>query len=155
MNFLPATAIVLRYPTIWVPDLACLDLQDLSVLSCHNRSTSWASGLILEGSKFTVFGLQTPILLWGGRILALQCCGGLCHTSTWISHNYNYISSLLGLPALPIPPCRSLQRPRLGSLCYTAASHIYFRHDNVYMSQSEVSQKEKNKYHILMPIHRI
>ena len=43
---------------------------------------------------------------WGGgvnisfywRIIALQCCGGLCHASIQIGHNYIYIPSLLSLP---------------------------------------------------------
>ena len=32
------------------------------------------------------------------RILALQYCTGFCHTSTWISHRYTYVPSLLNLP---------------------------------------------------------
>ena len=32
--------------------------------------------------------------------IALQCCVGFCHTSTWISHKYTYISPLLTEKAL-------------------------------------------------------
>lgn len=62
MTFLPASAIVLRYPTLEVPDLACLDLQDMFAPSCHDKSTSWASGLTSEDIKFIILGLQTPSL---------------------------------------------------------------------------------------------
>ena len=32
------------------------------------------------------------------RIIALQHCVSFCHTSTWISHKYTYVPSLLNLP---------------------------------------------------------
>ena len=35
------------------------------------------------------------------RIIALQFCVAFCHTSTWISHRYIYISSLLNSPLTP------------------------------------------------------
>ena len=40
------------------------------------------------------------------RIIALQYCVGFCHTSTWISHRYIYVPSLLKLAPTshPIPP---------------------------------------------------
>ena len=38
----------------------------------------------------------------GGRIIALQCCGGLCHTSTWVSHNH--IAPPSWAPVLPWTP---------------------------------------------------
>jgi len=40
------------------------------------------------------------------RIIALQYCAGFCHTSTWISHRFTYVASLLNLPPIshPIPP---------------------------------------------------
>ena len=39
-------------------------------------------------------------------VIALQNFGVFCQTSTWISHRYMYISSVLNLPpiSLPIPP---------------------------------------------------
>ena len=58
------------------------------------------------------------------RKIALQCCVGFCHTTTWISHNYTDITSLLSLPPLlPSHPTRSSQSSRLGSLCYIVTSH--------------------------------
>ena len=38
--------------------------------------------------------------IFNWRIIALQCCGGLCHTSLWISHNFMYMSS----PSWAFPP---------------------------------------------------
>ena len=32
------------------------------------------------------------VFIW--RIIALQCCGGFCHTSTGISHRYTHVPSL-------------------------------------------------------------
>ena len=69
------------------------------------------------------------------RIIALQCCGSLCHTSTRI--HYNYIYSFPLQPPFPTPSCpsRSSQSTKLGSLCYTAASRqLGILHDSVYMS---------------------
>ena len=37
------------------------------------------------------------------RIIALQYCVGFCHTSTWISHRYTYVPSLLNLHPISHP----------------------------------------------------
>ena len=63
-------------------------------------------------------------LFFNLRKIALQCCDGFCHTTTQISHNYTYITSLLSL--LLLPPSHSStssQSTWLGSLCYIATSH--------------------------------
>ena len=47
-------------------------------------------------------------LIFNWRIIALQCCVGFCHTKSWISQKYTYISSLLSLPSHPLyDPSRS------------------------------------------------
>ena len=44
--------------------------------------------------------------IFNWRIIALQYCIGFCHTSTWISHRYTYVPSLLNLSPTshPFPP---------------------------------------------------
>ena len=37
-------------------------------------------------------------LIFNWNIIVLQCCISFCHMSTWISHRYTYVSSLLNLP---------------------------------------------------------
>ena len=51
------------------------------------------------------------------RIIALQCCGGLCYTPTWVSHNYVYIYIYIFLLSwvsllCPIPPSRLLKKKK-------------------------------------------
>ena len=47
------------------------------------------------------------------RIIALQNCVVFCQTSTWISHRYTYVPSLLNLPPISrcIPPLKSDTEP--------------------------------------------
>ena len=54
--------------------------------------------------------------IFNWRIIALQCCVGLCQASTWITHRY---TSLLNLPPTPL----AYHRARLSSLSHTANSH--------------------------------
>ena len=69
------------------------------------------------------------------RIIASQNFAVFCQTSTWISHKYTYIPSLLNLPPISLPshpsrliqsPCLSLQQPYSKFL-----SAIYFTYGNV------------------------
>ena len=48
------------------------------------------------------------IIIFNWKITALQYCVGFCQKSTWISHRYTYVPSLLNLPptSLPIPPLK-------------------------------------------------
>ena len=57
--------------------------------------------------------------------ITLQYCVGFCFTTTWISHKYAYVPSVLRLPPTPSPshPSRLSQNTRLSCLCNTAASH--------------------------------
>ena len=56
------------------------------------------------GSVVALFLKKLLYFYW--RIIALQNFAIFCQTSTWISHKYTYILSLLKLPpiSLPIPP---------------------------------------------------
>ena len=75
------------------------------------------------------------ILNW--RMIALQWCVGVCHTSTWISHRYTYVPSLLSLPSIshPLPSRLSastrLELPTPYSKFLLA---VYFTHGDAYVS---------------------
>ena len=57
------------------------------------------------------------------KIIALQNFVVFCSTSTWISHRYTYIPSLLNLPSpSPSHPSRLIQSPCLSFLSHTANS---------------------------------
>ena len=75
-------------------------------------------------------------LFFNWRKTALQCCIGFCHTTTQISHNYAYITSVLSLPPFLSPhPSRSSQRQaELPVLSSTFSPAIYFTHGSIYMS---------------------
>ena len=76
-----------------------------------------------------VFNSLTFFFYW--RIIALQRCGGFCHTAMWLSQNYIYIYIyththiyLLPLSLFSVLYSTPLgcHRARLGSLCYIATS---------------------------------
>ena len=75
------------------------------------------------------------LFIFNGRIIALQCCIGFCHTSTWISLRYTYAppSSLLPPPALS-HPSRLSQSPSLSSLVLQQIPTGYFTYSDVYVS---------------------
>ena len=43
----------------------------------------------------TCFLFVKNLFIFNWRTIALQYCVGFCHTSTWISHRYTYVPSLL------------------------------------------------------------
>ena len=49
---------------------------------------------------------RSNVFIFNWKIIALQSCIGFCHVSTWISHRYMCVFSLLNLPPTshPIPP---------------------------------------------------
>ena len=67
--------------------------------------------------------------LFNWRIIALQYCVGLCHTTAWISHRYTCVCSPLEPLShlLPHPThSRLSQSTGLSSLGHTANSHWLF-----------------------------
>ena len=97
-----------------------------------NFSINDISGHSLPPFLISLSSLISQILcfVFNWRIIALQYCGSLCHTSKQISHNYLYvcISSLLTLSPHPSPlgrhrvpswaPCVMQQLPA-SDLSYT------------------------------------
>ena len=76
------------------------------------------------------------LFIFNWRIIALQYCVGFCHISTWISHRYTYVPSLLKFPPISTwsQPSRFLQSTGLSSLSHTANSHwLFILHMIVYM----------------------
>ena len=75
-------------------------------------------------------------LFFNWREIALCCCVGFCHTTTRISRNSTYITSLLSSP--PFPPCHPLvitehqAGPPGLPISFTLA--ICFTHDSLFMS---------------------
>ena len=64
-------------------------------------------------------------LIFNWRIITLQHCVGFCHRSTWISHRYTHVLSLLKLfPAsYPISPLLFVPEYRIEAPCHIANSH--------------------------------
>ena len=63
------------------------------------------------------------LFIFNWRIIALQYCIGFCHTSTWVSHRYTYVPSLLKFPPishLHPTPLRCHRALGVSSLCYVA-----------------------------------
>ena len=99
------------------------------------QTHSWnGNHSILEKSKCFLEKHAEPgifiSLFFNWRIIALQCCVGFCHTSTWISCTYTCVPSLLNLhPTLHPIPLLGWYSTGLSSLCHIANPHwlsIYF-----------------------------
>ena len=43
------------------------------------------------------------VFIFNWRIIALQYCVGFCQISTWVSHRYTYVPSLINLPPTSHP----------------------------------------------------
>ena len=62
------------------------------------------------------------LFIFNCRILALKCWFGFCLRSTWISHRYTNVPSLL-YPPTPSHPFRLSLSTDLSFLCHIANSH--------------------------------
>ena len=58
-----------------------------------------AHAYILGDSLGLLLFLNLNLFIFNWEIIALQNSFGFCQTSTWISHRYTYVLSLLNLPA--------------------------------------------------------
>ena len=68
---------------------------------------------------------KKKLFIFNWRITSLQYCADFCHTSTWISHRFTYISSLLNPPRTS-HPSRLPQSPGLSSLDHIANAYWSF-----------------------------
>ena len=85
---------------------------------------------------FIICRLFKDLFIFNWKIIALQCCIGLCYTITWISHRCIYVFSLLNLPPTLSHPYRLSQSTRLSSLHHTSNSHwISILHRVMYVFQ--------------------
>lgn len=75
--------------------------------------------------------------MFNWRVIALQYCIGFCYKTTWTSHRYTYVPSLLvlppphphlcchGAPVVTDPPICAVKGP-VSPLCCAAAPHWLF-----------------------------
>ena len=68
---------------------------------CIPRHYIWAVSIFCC-FLFMIFFFKFEFI-FNGRIIALQCCLGFCHTWTRISHRYPFVPLLLNLPPHPTP----------------------------------------------------
>ena len=62
-------------------------------LETNRRGETWKIHKYVVIKQHTLF----EIFNFDWRTIALQCCVDFCHTTTWISHKYTYVPSLLTL----------------------------------------------------------
>ena len=87
-----------------------------------------------------VWETETPILtspclfFLNWRLIALQYCGGFCHTLTWISHGCTCVHH--PEPPSPSHPLGSSQgtSPEHPVSCIEPGLAIYFTYDNIHVS---------------------
>ena len=137
---------------------SCLHFVSLLSWLFHHLLTASVSKFSVHNNAY-----KETICIFNWRMIVLQCCGGLCSTSSWISHHYIYTyisppswayrtpphpSTLhtgpLCTQQLPVLPMGSLCA-HSSCLCYLWApcvTHhlplvISFTYDNVYLPLSQ------------------
>ena len=133
-----------------------LSLVEKKSLWCESQKTWSSSSLVLPLTGYVTSGRSHELsrpqlphhqltndlfflinLFFNGRILALLNFAVFCQTSTWISHRYTYVPSLLNLPPAYRWPLRSLSAP-----------HFYNKEqaeDHLLLKGLEVGQKKMSK----------
>ena len=106
-------------------------IWSLAVPGALRKTLAW------ESFFFFLIAHFFPFFYW--RKIALQYFVGLYHTSTWISHRYTYVPSLLNPPSPSSNPShfsKLSQNSELSSLYYTANTHLLsiFTYGNVLVS---------------------
>ena len=86
---------------------------------------------------FFVFDFLICKFIFNWRIIALQYRVGFCQTSTWISHRYTYVSSLLNLPPHATPLGCSVQS--LSRVPLFATPWIAARQASLFITNSQSS----------------
>ena len=86
--------------------LYSLDINSSSVILLANIfSHSVGCLFILSMISFAMQKLlsliRSHLFIFNWIIIALQCCVGFCHTTTWINHKYTYVPSLVNLAPTP------------------------------------------------------
>ena len=130
-NLLRCLLLLILWST--VKNISCTFERNMFVCVCVHKVSIWFTVLFkvsvyfLLGGLFvgisgqiesiTTFFLNLFIFTW--RIISLQYCIALCHTSIWISHRCIYIYIL---PPDPIPLGHH-RTPNLSTLSHTANSH--------------------------------
>ena len=94
--------------------------------SLHPRNTV---GKILKKDFFSWFIFLFFLFvcfIFNWRIVALQHCVGFCQISSWISHRYTYVPSLLTIPPPPSPslPSRLLQSWETQTIEKSVSNHF-------------------------------
>ena len=85
------------------------NLESSLEVSGDKKSFLWLYLVLVFLKNYFVLGYSNfcfKKIFFNWRIIALQSFFVFCQTSTWISHRYTYILSLLKLPpvSLPMPP---------------------------------------------------
>ena len=112
VSFSSKSAFCIRWPSIGASSSASvlpMNIQGWFLLGLTGLISLQSKGLSRVFSSTTnrkhQFSNAQPslrsnsILNW--RIIALQCCIGFCHTTTWISYKYTYVPFFLSLPSTP------------------------------------------------------
>ena len=97
----------------------------LQLRGSHRVRHDWATNNSWPNLVYIMMSFYFPFIFISWRLITLQYCSGFCHTLTWISH---------GFTCIPHPDPSVLMR--------------WMKLEPII--QSEVSQKDKDQYSILM-----
>ena len=108
---------------------------------CDLRQVTWP----LQASASSSINLQMIFFFFNGRIIALQNFVIFCQTSTWISHGYTYVPSLLNFPPTYRWSLRSLSAPHFYNI-KQAEEHLLLK--GLEVGQKKMSKRKKALGHM-------